>query len=129
MSHDTALLEKLPPEKLLDTSNYRVIRPAISMMETAETVEQYLLYERANRNRRGIIRRLTERRDAISDERGETPPHSQAESSITSSSTSAGKVGSPEEPPILSAGLLALVHEHGPAGIEEAPSPPSWTEL
>ncbi|WP_251344599.1 hypothetical protein [Haloplanus halophilus] len=129
MSHDAAILEQLPPEKLLDTSNYRVIRPAIGMMETVEIVEQYLEYERANRNRGGIIRRLIERRDAISEERGETPPHSQAESGATSSSTSAVGVGSSKEPPIPSSSLLALVHEQEPAGIEQAPTPPSWTEL
>ena len=36
MSHDESLLEQLPPEKLLDTRNTRVITPAIRMMEEAD---------------------------------------------------------------------------------------------
>jgi len=129
MSHDADILEQYPPEKLLDRWNYRVILPAIRMMGEVETVEQYLEYERANRNRGGILRELTERHDAILDKHGETPSQYQEESTATSSSTSSVESGSSGEPSIPSPDLLALIHEHGPGGIEGVPTPPPWGEL
>lgn len=140
MSHDAAVLEQLPPEKLLDTSNYRVITPAITMMGEVETVEQYLEYERAHRNRGGIIRRLTERRDAIYEERGETLPvdveiptenpdepsvkiHIKSDAQAETEFRASGISSSP------STEALALVDEHGPTGVAGSPEPPAWDEL
>ncbi|TKX37094.1 hypothetical protein EXE51_08475 [Halorubrum sp. CGM5_25_10-8B] len=153
MGHDAAILEQLPPEKLLGTSNYRVISPAIRMMGEVETVEQYLKHERAKQNRGGIIRRLSERRDAIYEERAEAPPERTTETG--GSSTPPVEVEIPIEnpddlpvriqvepttrtetetpasfiPPSLSADLLALVHEHGPTGVARSPEAPAWDEL
>ena len=146
MSHDAAVLEQLPPEKLLDTSNYRVITPAITMMGEVETVEQYLEYERAHRNRGGIIRRLTERRDAIYEERGETlpidieiptenPDEPPVQIHIESDALTQTKTETESESrasgisPSPSADVLALVHEHGPTGVAGSPEPPAWDEL
>jgi hypothetical protein len=142
MSHDAAVLEQLPPQKLLDTSNYRVITPAITMMGEVETVEQYLEYERANRNRGGIIRRLTERRDTIYEERGETLPvdveiptenpdeppvqihiKSDAQTQTETELRASGISPSP------STEALALVHEHRPTGVAGSSEPPAWDEL
>jgi hypothetical protein len=146
MSYDAAVLEQLPPEKLLDTSNYRVITPAITMMGEVETVEQYLEYERAHRNRGGIIRRLTERHDAIYEDRGEMLPidieiptenpdeppvqiHIESDAltqTVTETESESCASGISPSP---SADVLALVHEHGPTGVAGAPEPPAWDEL
>ncbi|WP_254824877.1 hypothetical protein [Haloglomus halophilum] len=138
MSHDEPLLEQLPPEKLLDTANFRVITPAIPMMEAIETVEQYLEHERANRNRAGIIRRLTDRIDAIYEETGERPsetgskPESTPElgqtppvepMTSTTTMTDTLSVWTP------SRGLLDLVHDHEPGGLAGPSMPLAWEEL
>lgn len=140
MSHDATVLEQLPPEKLLDTSNYRVITPVITMMGEVETVEQYLEYERAHRNRGGIIRWLTEYRDAIYEERGETLPvdveiptenpdelsvkiHIKSDAQTETEFRASGISPSP------STEALALVDEHGPTGAAGSPEPPAWDEL
>jgi hypothetical protein len=144
MSDDAAVLDQLPPEKLLDTSNYQVITPAIRMMDEVETVDQYLEHERANRVRAGILRELIERRNAIQEEHGENPPqqHSGESAPIPSG------VGESREKQIDSPGdmdvpsrisreihsqpsedLLALVHEHGPGNTPESVTAPSWSEL
>jgi hypothetical protein len=146
MSHDAAVLEQLPPEKLLDTSNYRVITPAITMMGEVETVEQYLEYERAHRNRGGIIRRLTERRDAIYEERGETLPidieiptenpdeplvqiHIESDALTQTKTETESESRASGISPSPSADVLALVHEHRPTGVAGSPEPPAWDEL
>jgi len=144
MSHDAAVLDQLPPEKLLDTSTYQVITPAIRMMDEVETVDQYLEHERANRGRAGILRELTERRDAIREERGEEPPqqHSGESTSILSGvgeswekqNDSLGDTDVPSQisgeiPSQPSEDLLALVHEHGLGNTPESVTAPSWSEL
>ncbi|QLC35711.1 hypothetical protein EFA46_015770 (plasmid) [Halarchaeum sp. CBA1220] len=138
MSHDAALLEQLPPEKLLDTSNYRVIRPAIEMMEAVETVEQYLTHERANRNRAEIIRRLTDRLDAIQKEVGEQSPVTESKServllprnsrsseteTVTNRGPKAVAVWMPTKD------LLSLVHNAGKRSPADSSTPPTWDEL
>lgn len=144
MSDDAAVLDQLPPEKLLDTSNYQVITPAIRMMDEVETVGQYLEHERSNRNRAGILRELTERRDAIWEERGKEPPqqHSGESNSIPSGvgESRGPQIDSPGEtdvpsqisgeiPSQPSEDLLGLVHEHGPGNTPESVTAPSWSEL
>mgnify|MGYP007023707266 FL=1 len=114
MSGDESLLEQLPPEKLLDTRNTRVITPAIEMMEEVETVERYLEHERANRDRAGIIRHLTERIDAIDEENGATPPRQEQEPEGEQEGdnvpTDDVETVSPMSPPEE---LLAYIHDLG----------------
>jgi hypothetical protein len=144
MSHDAAILEQLPPQKLLDTSNYRVITPAITMMGEVETVEQYLEYERANRNRGGIIRRLTERCDAIYEGCRETlpvdveiPTENPDEPPVQIHIKSDAQTQTETETELRASGIspspsteaLALVHEHRPTGVAGSPEPPAWDEL
>jgi hypothetical protein len=138
MSHDEALLEQLPPEKLLDTANSRVITHAIPMMNAIGTIEQYLEHERANRNRAGIIRRLTDRIDAIYEETGEHPSETESkpESTLepgqtppveammsTTTMTDTLSVWTP------SGELLGLVHGHEPSGLAGPSMPLAWDEL
>jgi hypothetical protein len=138
MSHDEALLEQLPPEKLLDTANSRVITPAIPMMEAIETVEQYLEHERANQNRAGIIRRLTDRIDAIYEGTSEHPPETESKPDST---LEPGQT-QPVEPVIStttmtdthsvwtqSRELLGLVHDHESGGLAGPSMPLAWDEL
>ena len=136
MSGDKSLLEQLPPEKLLDTRNTRVITPAIEMMEEVATVEQYLEHERANRDRAGIIRYLTERIDAIYEENGEISLGEQdqkqelegehgGDSVPTDNIETVSPISPPEE-------LLAHIHDLGNESDEEIASSsasPTWDEL
>jgi hypothetical protein len=142
MTHDDSLLEHLPPAKLLDTANTRVITPAIPMMSEIATIEQYLEHERANRNRAGIIHLLTERIDAIYEENDETPPSHEQDQEDGIVSDEQGSTTGPGPAVPAGAGesvetsppneLLALVHEYGPAvsgGIAASAAPPAWDEL
>jgi len=45
------ILERLPPETLLDSDRLRPIRAGIRCMDSIETVQQYLAHENANRDR------------------------------------------------------------------------------
>jgi len=132
MSHDESLLEQLPPEKLLDTRNVRVITPAIEMMEEVATVEQYLEHERASRDRAGIIRHLTEQIDAIYEENGEIPPGEQnleGEDEGDIVPVDEAETVSPMSPPEE---LLAYIHDLGSESDKEIASsfdPPLWDEL
>jgi len=42
---DDKILEELPPERFLDTSNARLIKAGLHCMHFRETVQQYLAYE------------------------------------------------------------------------------------
>ncbi|MFD1687190.1 MULTISPECIES: hypothetical protein [Halobellus] len=136
MSGDESLLEQLPPEKLLDTRNTRVITPAIEMMEEVATVELYLEHERANRDRPGIVRHFTEQIDAIYEENGEIPPgekdqeqESEGEHEGDNMSTADAETVSPMSPPEE---LLAYIHGLGNESDDEiasSPAPPTWDEL
>lgn len=55
---DAALREQLPPEKLLATSDIERIRAGIACMDRVETVQQYIGYENAHRQRVAIIELL-----------------------------------------------------------------------
>jgi hypothetical protein len=136
MSGDESLLEQLPPEKLLDTRNTRVITPAIEMMEEVATVELYLEHERANRDRPGIVRHFTEQIDVIYEENGEIPPgekdqeqEPEGEHEGDNMSTSDAETVSPMSPPEE---LLAYIHGLGNESDDEiasSPAPPTWDEL
>lgn len=56
-----AILTELPPEKLLDTSNHRLIRAGLQCMYSRETVQAYLGYENQHQNRTWVQRLLAER--------------------------------------------------------------------
>lgn len=45
------VLEKLPPEKLLESDYLQLIRAGIRCMDSIETIQQYLAHENANRDR------------------------------------------------------------------------------
>ncbi|WP_313690613.1 hypothetical protein [Halobellus marinus] len=136
MSHDESLLEQLPPEKLLDTRNTRVITPAIRMMEEAATVERYLEHERANRDRAGIIRYLTDRIDGIYEENGEILPGEQSQEQEMEGGRE-GDIVPVDEAETVSAmsppeELLAYIHDLGSEPDKEIASsfdPPMWDEL
>jgi hypothetical protein len=136
MSGDESLLEQLPPEKLLDTRNTRVITPAIEMMEEVATVELYLEHERANRDRPGIIRHLTEQIDAIYEENGEIPPGERDQEQEPDGGQEGANVHTDEAETVSSMSrpeeLLAYIHDLGSESDEEIASsldPPTWDEL
>ena len=56
-----AVLDALPPEKLLETNDMTRIRAGIHCMESVETVKQYVAYENNNDGRDHILRLLQER--------------------------------------------------------------------
>jgi plasmid stabilization system protein ParE len=55
------ILEELPPEKLLDTPNLRLIRGGVACMYSVETVKQYVAYENTTEQREHILRLLHQR--------------------------------------------------------------------
>ncbi|MFC6977127.1 hypothetical protein ACFQL1_24175 [Halomicroarcula sp. GCM10025709] len=46
-----AILDELPPERLLDGDHLQPILAGIRCMHSVETVQQYLAYENRNQNR------------------------------------------------------------------------------
>ena len=58
---DDAMLEELPPEKLLDTNDVTRIRAGIHCMRSIETVKQYVAYENSNEQRDHILLLLHQR--------------------------------------------------------------------
>jgi hypothetical protein len=72
------VLQKLPPEKLLDADHIQPIRAGIACMDSIETIQAYLAHENANRNRtqvqHALRMRARELRDAESDDETETTP-------------------------------------------------------
>ena len=53
-----AILDQLPPEKLLSATNLELIRAGIQCMHSLTTVKQYVAYENAHKNRTGILGQL-----------------------------------------------------------------------
>ncbi|WP_255153034.1 hypothetical protein [Halorarius halobius] len=136
MSGDKSLLEQLPPEKLLDTRNTRVITPAIEMMEEVATVELYIEHERANRDRAGIIHHLTEQIDAIYEENGEIPLGEQDQEQEPEGEHGGANVSTDDVETVSSMSppeeLLAYIHDLESESDEEiasSPAPPTWDEL
>ena len=72
------ILERLPPETLLDSDHLRPILAGIRCMDSLETVQQYLAHENANRNRTQVQDALRMRardlRDEEPDDDAETAP-------------------------------------------------------
>lgn len=62
---DSALREQLPPETLLATSNIDLIQAGIACMDRIETVQQYIGYENAHKQRVAIIESLALRVETL----------------------------------------------------------------
>jgi len=55
------ILEKLPPETLLETDHLRLIRAGVACMHDIETVRAYVAHENQHRRRRWVLRMLADR--------------------------------------------------------------------
>ncbi|MDS0223755.1 hypothetical protein NDI54_20650 [Haloarcula sp. S1AR25-5A] len=55
------ILDKLPPERLLEADHLQVIVAGINCMHSIETIQQYLAYENQHKNRTPVQSRLRER--------------------------------------------------------------------
>lgn len=64
---DDKILEELPPERFLDTSNARLIKAGLHCMHSRETVQQYLAYENQHENRTWVQRLLASRAREFAD--------------------------------------------------------------
>ncbi|WP_424016174.1 hypothetical protein ACOZ4N_00830 (plasmid) [Halorientalis pallida] len=53
-----AILDQLPPEKLLSATNPGLIRAGIQCMYSLTTVKQYVAYENTHQNRAAILGQL-----------------------------------------------------------------------
>jgi len=62
------ILEDLPPERFLDTTNTRLLQAGLKCMHSRETVMQYLAYENQHENRTWIQRLLAERARELAEE-------------------------------------------------------------
>ncbi|NLV05904.1 hypothetical protein GOC83_07095 [Haloarcula rubripromontorii] len=61
MSDADPVLDKLPPERLLDADNLQPIVAGINCMHSIETIQQYLAHENQHENRTPVQSRLRER--------------------------------------------------------------------
>ncbi len=66
MATDQAVLETLPPEKLLAATRLRIIRAAIRMFTDPESLDSYISHERNSWGREGILRLLRDRKNELS---------------------------------------------------------------
>jgi cell division FtsZ-interacting protein ZapD len=57
----TRIAEALPPERLLETNQQRLIRGGIACMHDIPTVQQYVAYENQHERRRWVLRMLANR--------------------------------------------------------------------
>lgn len=58
--HD-AILNELPPKRLLDTNDPKLLRGGVRCMRSVETVRQYVAYENSNAQRQHVLERLQAR--------------------------------------------------------------------
>jgi len=61
MSDADPVLDKLPPERLLDADHLQPIVAGINCMHSIETIQQYLAHENQHANRTPVQSRLRER--------------------------------------------------------------------
>jgi len=61
MSNPDPILDKLPPEQLLDAEHLQLIVAGINCMHSIETIQQYLAHENQHANRTPVQSRLRER--------------------------------------------------------------------
>jgi hypothetical protein len=55
------ILDEFPPENLLDTPNFRLIRGGVACMYSVETVKQYVAHENTTEQREQVLRLLHQR--------------------------------------------------------------------
>jgi hypothetical protein len=73
MSDDRdAILDELPPERLLDGDHLQPILAGIRCMRSVETVQQYLAYENQHRNRTPVQSNLRMRARELRREEAES---------------------------------------------------------
>jgi len=68
---DDKILEELPPERFLDTTNGRLIQAGLHCMHSRETVKQYLAHENQHENRTWVQRLLARRARELAEEEPE----------------------------------------------------------
>mgnify|MGYP006278496553 FL=1 len=61
--------EKLPPETLLDTDQYQLIRAGVACMYDVETVRAYVAHENQHQQRGWVLRLLATRAATLRDNR------------------------------------------------------------
>jgi len=61
----TQITEALPPEKLLETNQQRLIRGGVVCMHDIPTVQQYVAHENQHEGRSWVLRMLAERAAAL----------------------------------------------------------------
>lgn len=59
------ITEDLPPEKLLETNDHRLIRAGVTCMHDIDTIRRYVAYENAHEQRSWVCRILQERADEV----------------------------------------------------------------
>ena len=59
------ILDQLPPEKLLETTNPKLLRGGLQCMHSVETVKKYVAYENNNEQRQFILNGLQDRAQEI----------------------------------------------------------------
>jgi hypothetical protein len=62
------ILDELPPEKLLDTPNFRLIRGGVACMYSVGTVKQYVAHENVTEQRAQVLRLLQQRAAELRDQ-------------------------------------------------------------
>lgn len=99
-SEDSTLLDKLPPEKLLETKNLRLIVPALKVEDDPVVLQQYLDYERTTEDREPIKRAIREQLIETGGEGADSPvPRPTPTSSSPSASEDSAGGGSTSKPP------------------------------
>ncbi|EMA18401.1 hypothetical protein [Haloarcula marismortui] len=66
------ILDKLPPERLLDADHLQLIVAGINCMHSMEMIQQYLAYENQHENRTPVQSRLRERAREIRRDESDT---------------------------------------------------------
>ena len=61
--------EKLPPETLLDTDHYQLIRAGVACMYDVETVRAYVAHENQHQQRGWVLRLLATRAATLRENR------------------------------------------------------------
>jgi len=65
------ILEEIPPERFLETTNTRLLLAGLKCMHSRETVMRYLAYENQHENRTWIQRLLADRARELAEEQSE----------------------------------------------------------
>lgn len=60
-----SILEDLPPEKLLETNQQRLINAGVQCMHDIDEIREYVAFENTHENRRWVLRMLHERAEEL----------------------------------------------------------------